>query len=92
MGWINTHWGLPQVPNASTSPPHEVVLALDKVVEQIYVSMFLVQLTIEGAPTMLSLEKPLNFTSTLNLQRPNNKFLTQLCLSPFFFIFFSYIF
>ncbi len=64
MRWINMHWGLPQVPNASTSLPHEIALTLDKVVEQIRISLFLAQLTIEGAPTMLSLEKPSNFTAT----------------------------
>jgi hypothetical protein len=42
MGWINVRWGVPQVPNASTSLPHKVVLALNKVVEQIHVSFFLV--------------------------------------------------
>jgi hypothetical protein len=52
MGWINLHWGVPQVPNASTSLPHEVMLALDKVVEQKHVSLFPIQLTIEGAPTI----------------------------------------
>jgi hypothetical protein len=47
---------VPQVLNDSTSLPQEAVLALDKVVEQRHVSLFIVQLTIEGAPTMLSLE------------------------------------
>jgi hypothetical protein len=64
MAWINMHWGLPQVPNASTILPHKIAFALDKVVKQICVSLFLVQLTIEGAPTMLSLEKSSNFTTT----------------------------
>jgi hypothetical protein len=35
MGWINMRWGVPQIPNVLTNLPHEVVLALDKVVEQI---------------------------------------------------------
>ncbi len=64
MGWINMHWGVPQVLDASISLPHESSLALNKVVEQRHVSLFLVQLTIEGVPTMLSLEKPSNFTTT----------------------------
>lgn len=33
MGWINMRWGVLQVLDASTIVPHEVVLALDKVVE-----------------------------------------------------------
>jgi hypothetical protein len=41
MGWINMHWGLPQVPNASTSLPHEIAFALDKVVEQKHASLLL---------------------------------------------------
>ncbi len=32
MGWINVHWGVPQVLNASISLPHEVLLASNKVV------------------------------------------------------------
>jgi hypothetical protein len=32
MGCINVHWGVPQVPNASTSLPHGISLALYKVV------------------------------------------------------------
>jgi DNA-binding MltR family transcriptional regulator len=58
---IHMHWGLPQVPNASTSLPHEITFALDKVVEQKCASLLLAQLTIAGAPTMLSLETPSNF-------------------------------
>ncbi len=53
-----------QVLNASTNLPHEVALALDKVVEQRCVSLFLVQFTIEGAPTMLSLEASSDFVTT----------------------------
>jgi hypothetical protein len=30
MGWINVHWGVPQVPNASTNLPHKALFALDK--------------------------------------------------------------
>jgi hypothetical protein len=45
------------------SPPQST-LAQDKVVEQRHVSLFLVQLTIEGAPTTLSLETPYNFMAT----------------------------
>jgi hypothetical protein len=63
MGWINMCWGVPQVPNASTSFPHEVVLTLDKVVEQIHVFLFPTYLTIEGVPTMLCLEAPSNFVA-----------------------------
>ncbi len=33
MGWINVNWGVPQVPNVSTSLPHKVSFALDEVVE-----------------------------------------------------------
>jgi len=44
MGWINVHWGVPQVLNASTSLFHEA--NLDKVVEQICVSLFPTQFTI----------------------------------------------
>jgi hypothetical protein len=47
---------MPQVPNASTSLPHEVMLALDKVIKQRCASLFLAQLTIEGAPTILHLK------------------------------------
>jgi hypothetical protein len=64
MGWINMHWGLPQVLHASTNLPHEVALALDKVVEQICDSLFTAQLTIGGVPTMLSLETSSDFTAT----------------------------
>ncbi len=64
MGWINVRWGVPQIPNASTNLPHEAVLAMDKVVEQLCVSLFLVQLTIKGSPTMLSLEAPSDFITT----------------------------
>jgi hypothetical protein len=56
MGWINVHWGVSQVPNASTSLPHKVVLALAKVVEQKHVSLFPAQLVIECVPTMSCLE------------------------------------
>jgi hypothetical protein len=42
--------------------PHEDALALDKVIEQNGVSLFLIQLTIKGVPTMLSLEAPFDFT------------------------------
>ncbi len=48
MGWINMRWGVLQVPYASTSLSHEVVLALDNVVEQICVSLFPTQLTKEA--------------------------------------------
>jgi hypothetical protein len=50
-----------QVPDASTSLPHEVVFALDNLVEQICVSLLPTQLTIEGVATMLSLETSSNF-------------------------------
>jgi hypothetical protein len=40
MGWINVHWGVPQVPNGSTNLPHEVTFAVDKVVKQKRVSLF----------------------------------------------------
>jgi hypothetical protein len=63
MGWINVHWGVPQIPNASTSLPHEIVFTLNKVVEQIHVSLFPTQLTIEGVPRMLCLEALSNFTT-----------------------------
>jgi hypothetical protein len=39
------------------------MLALDKVVEQRHASLFPTQLSIEGAPTMLSLQAPLDFTT-----------------------------
>jgi len=52
MGWINVHWGVPQVPYVSTSLPHQVALTLDKVVKQKHVSLFPTQLTIKGVPTM----------------------------------------
>jgi hypothetical protein len=39
------------------------MIAFDKVVEQRHTSLFLIQLTIEGATTMLSLEAPSNFTT-----------------------------
>jgi hypothetical protein len=58
MGWINMCWGVPQVLDVSTSLPHEATVALDKVVEQKCVSLFPIQLTIESAPTILSLEVP----------------------------------
>jgi len=64
MGWINMHWGVLQVLYASTSLAHEATLALDKVVEQRHASLFLIQFTIEGAPTMLSLEASFNFVTT----------------------------
>jgi hypothetical protein len=64
MGWINVRWGMPQVPNASTSLPHEVMFALDKVVKQRRVSLFLVQLTIKDAPTILHLETLSDFAAT----------------------------
>jgi hypothetical protein len=64
MGWINMHWGVLQVLDASTSLAHEVAFAMDKVVEQIHVSLFLIQFTIDGAPTMLSLEASFNFATT----------------------------
>jgi hypothetical protein len=63
MGWINVHWGVPQVLDASTSLPNESSLALNKVVEQRRVSLFPVQLTIEGALRMLCLEASFNFTA-----------------------------
>jgi hypothetical protein len=63
MGWINMRWGVLQVPNASTSLPYEVALALDKVVEQRRVSLFLIQFPIKGAPTMLSLKTSPNFVT-----------------------------
>jgi hypothetical protein len=53
-----------QVLDASTSLPHEVVLALDNMVEQMHVSSLPTQLTIKGAPTMLSLETSSNFMAT----------------------------
>jgi hypothetical protein len=52
-----------QVRGASTNLPHEVALALDKVVEQRCASLFLVQFTIEGVPTMLSLEASSDFVT-----------------------------
>jgi DNA-binding MltR family transcriptional regulator len=64
MGWINMHWGLPQVPNVLISLPHKIAFALDKVVEQKNVSLLLAQLIIASAPTMLSLETPSNFMAT----------------------------
>jgi hypothetical protein len=64
MGWINVHWSVPQVPNASTSFTHEVVFAMDKVVEQRCVSLFPTQLTIEGVPTMLCLKALSDFMTT----------------------------
>ncbi len=54
---------MPQVPNASTSLPHEDVFALDKVVKQICVSLFTTQPTIEGVPMMLCLEALSNFAA-----------------------------
>jgi hypothetical protein len=59
MGWLNIHQSLPQHPNINL--PHEVVIAFDKVVEQRPTSLFPAQLTIEGAPMMLSLEAQLDF-------------------------------
>ncbi len=64
MGWINVRWGVPQVLDDSINLPQEAMFALDKVVEQIHVSLFLAQVTIEGASTMLSLEAPSNFIAT----------------------------
>jgi hypothetical protein len=63
MGWINMQWGVPQVLDASTSLPHETMFALNKVVEQRRASLFPTRLTIEGAPTMLSLETSFDFTA-----------------------------
>jgi hypothetical protein len=40
MGWINVHWGVPQIPFVSIIIPHKVVFTLDKVVEQRRVSLF----------------------------------------------------
>jgi hypothetical protein len=40
MGWINMHWGVPQVLDGLISLPHIATHALDKVVEQICVSLF----------------------------------------------------
>jgi hypothetical protein len=39
------------------------VIAFDKVVKQRRISLFPTQITIEGAPMMLSLEAPLDFTT-----------------------------
>ncbi len=64
MGWINMRWGVLQVLDASISLLYEVALALNKVVEQICASLFPVQLTIEGAPIMLSFEAPFDFVTT----------------------------
>jgi hypothetical protein len=64
MGWINMHWGVLQVPDASTSLAHEATPALDKVVEQRRASLFLIQFTIEGAPKIISLEASFNFVTT----------------------------
>jgi len=64
MGWINVHWGVPQAPYVSTSLPHQGAFTLDKVLEQKRVSLFPTQLTIKGAPTMLSLEASSNFVAT----------------------------
>jgi hypothetical protein len=50
---------LPPHPNVNL--PHEVMIALDKVVEQRCISLFLIQLTIEVVATMLTLEAPLDF-------------------------------
>jgi hypothetical protein len=50
---------MPQHPNVNL--PHKVVIAFDKVVKQKHNSLFPTQLTIEGAPMMLSLEAPLDF-------------------------------
>jgi len=57
-------WGVPQVPDASINLPHKVVFALDKVVEQRLASLFLIQFTIKGVPTMLHLEAPFDFKTT----------------------------
>jgi len=59
MGWLNIHSSLPQHPDVNL--PHEVVITLNKVVEQRHISLFATQITIEGAPTMLSLEASLDF-------------------------------
>jgi hypothetical protein len=64
MGWINMHWGVLQVPDASTSLAHEAALLLDKVVEQRRASLFLTQFTIESVPTELSLEASFDFMTT----------------------------
>ncbi len=63
MGRINMQWCVPQVPNALTNLPHEIMFALDKVVEQKHDSLFPVRLVIEGAPTMLSLETSYHFAA-----------------------------
>jgi hypothetical protein len=63
MGWINVRWGVPQIIDDLISLSHEATLALDKVVEQIHVSLLLAQLTIEGAPTMLCLEALFDFVA-----------------------------
>jgi hypothetical protein len=64
MGWINMCWGVPLVLDVSIGLPHEATLALDKVVEQKCVSLFLTQLTIESARIILSLEAPFDFVTT----------------------------
>jgi hypothetical protein len=64
MAWINMHWGVFQVPDASTSLAHEAALAFDKVVEQKHVSLFLTQFTNEGTLTMLSLEASFDLMTT----------------------------
>jgi hypothetical protein len=56
-------WCLPQILDASTNIPHEAAFALDKVVKQIRAYLFPSQLTIEGFPTMLSLEAPFDFVA-----------------------------
>jgi hypothetical protein len=61
MGWVNVHWGMLQYQDVNL--PHTTMLALDKVVEQIRTSLFLVQLIIESKPMMLSLEAPSDFTT-----------------------------
>jgi len=63
-----------QVLGASINFPHEVAFALDKVVEQRCASLFLVQFTIEGVPTMLSLEASSDFVTTgsgINIREKN---------------------
>jgi hypothetical protein len=52
---------MPQHPNVNL--PHEAMIAFNKVVKQKHSSLFPTQLTIEGAPMMLSLEAPLDFTT-----------------------------
>jgi hypothetical protein len=63
MGWINMQWGVPQILDASINFPHETMFTLNKVVEQRRASLFPTRLTIEGAPTMLSLETLFDFAA-----------------------------